>query len=284
MWVLAVDRLTCSAAAISVLDRPRPIRVSTSEAAGARPQGGEDVLVEIEGGQDQHPDGRSLRGGGDPAASSLGFRDQQSRTLDGVLEMTHQSASPEAVYIIRHGEKPQDLAPRHPAAHSGVDFRGNQNEHSLLPRGWQRSGALAALFDPTHSPLQAGLRVPRMLISPSYGHASKTADHRTHQTIRGLSDRLGVEITADFAKGQEPQLAAAVLNSGTDAVLICWEHGHIPVLASALPLVSGTIIPKSWPDDRYDVIWTFTLTADATYAFGQVPQLLLSGDADTVIA
>ena len=71
-----------------------------------------------------------------------------------------------------------------------------------------------------------------MLISPSYGHASKTADHRTHQTIRGLSDRLGVEITADFAKGQEPHLATAVLNSGPDAVLICWEHSHIPALAS----------------------------------------------------
>jgi hypothetical protein len=198
--------------------------------------------------------------------------------------MRDQSAPPEAVYIIRHGEKPDDLAPKHPPADSGVDFRGNQNEHSLLPRGWQRSGALAALFDPTHGPLRAGLRVPRMLISPSYGHAIKTAEHRTHQTIRGLSDRLGVEIRTDFAKGQEPQLATAVLNSGPDAVLICWEHGHIPVLASALPLVSGTVIPKSWPDDRYDVIWTFTLTADGTYAFGQVPQLLLSGDADAVIA
>jgi hypothetical protein len=197
--------------------------------------------------------------------------------------MSNQSAPPEAVYIIRHGEKPQDLALKHPGAHSGVDFRGNRNEHSLLPRGWQRSGALAALFDPTDGPLRPGLQVPRMLISPSYGHPSKTADHRTHQTIRGLSDRLGVEITADFAKGQEPHLATAVLNSGPDAVLICWEHSHIPALASALPLVSGTVIPKSWPDDRYDVIWTFTLTADATYAFGQVPQLLLSGDADTVI-
>jgi hypothetical protein len=198
--------------------------------------------------------------------------------------MRHRSAPPEAVYIIRHGEKPEDLAPKHPAADSGVDFRGNQNEHSLPPRGWQRSGALAALFDPTHGPLRAGLRVPRMLISPWYGHVIKTAEHRTHQTIRGLSDRLGVEIRTDFAKGQEPQLATAVLNSGPDAVLICWEHGHIPALASALPLVSGTVIPTSWPDDRYDVIWTFTLTADGTYAFGQVPQLLLSGDADTVIA
>ena len=194
--------------------------------------------------------------------------------------MSHQLALPEAVFIIRHGEKPQDVEPRH----AGVDYRGSQNEHSLRPRGWQRSGVLAGLFDPAHGPLRAGLRVPRVLISPSYGHPSKTADHRTYQTIRELSDRLGVEITADFAKGQEPKLAAAVLNSGPGAVLICWEHSHIPALAAALPLASGSIIPKSWPDDRYDVIWTFTLTADASYAFGQVPQLLLSGDSNTVIA
>jgi hypothetical protein len=198
--------------------------------------------------------------------------------------VSRQAAPPEAVYIIRHGEKPQDPPPKHPAAHSGVDFLGHQNEHSLLPRGWQRSGALAALFDPAHGPLRAGLRVPRRLISPWYGHPGKTAEHRTHQTIRGLSDRLGVEITADFAKGQEPHLAAAVLNSGPGAVLICWEHSHIPALASALPLVSGTVIPTSWPQDRYDVIWTFTLTAEGTYAFGQVPQRLLAGDADTGIA
>jgi hypothetical protein len=196
--------------------------------------------------------------------------------------MSHKSAPPEVIYIIRHGEKPQDLAPKHPEAHSGVDFRGRQNEHSLLPRGWQRSGALAALFDPEHGP-QRGLQVPRMLISPSYGHANATADHRTHQTIRGLSDRIGVEITADFAKGQEERLASALLSSGPGVVLICWEHGHIPVLASALPLVSGTVIPKSWPDDRYDVIWAFTLESESAYAFGQIPQLLLSGDADTVI-
>src|SRR3984957_1674349 len=159
--------------------------------------------------------------------------------------MSHPSAPPDAVYIIRHGEKPPDAAPRHPAADSGVDFRGNQNEHSLLPRGWQRSGALAALFVPAHGAPRAELRVPRMLISPSYGHPGKTAGHRTHQTIRGLSDRLGVEITADFAKGQERQLAAAVLNSGPDAVLICWEHSHIPALASTLPLVSGRVFPKT---------------------------------------
>jgi hypothetical protein len=193
-------------------------------------------------------------------------------------------AAPEAIYIIRHGEKPHDPAPKHAEAHSGVDFRGNQNEHSLLPRGWQRSGALAALFDPTHGPLRAGLRVPRRLVSPSYGHPDKTADHRTYQTIRGLSDRLGVPITADFAKGQESKLAADVLDGGAGAVLICWEHSHIPALATALPLTDGAVIPRSWPEDRYDMIWAFTRADGAAYAFGQIPQLLLSGDIDTAIA
>jgi hypothetical protein len=192
---------------------------------------------------------------------------------------------PDVIYIIRHGEKPEEPAPRRPApAHRGVDFHGNQNEHSLLPRGWQRSGALAALFDPSRGPLRAGLRVPRMLISPSYGDKSKTAQHRTHQTIRGVSDRLGIPIDADFAKGQEAQLAAALAKSGPGAVLICWDHAHIPALASALPLVHDTVVPKTWPADRFDVIWTFTLAAGDEYSFGQVPQLLLSGDANTVIA
>jgi hypothetical protein len=199
--------------------------------------------------------------------------------------MSHQSASPEVIYIIRHGEKPEEPAPRQAApARRGVDFHGNQNEHSLLPRGWQRSGALAALFDPSRGPLRAGLQVPRMLVSPSYGDGSKAAQHRTHQTIRGISDRLGIAIATDFAKGHEPQLAAALTQSGPGAVLICWDHAHIPALASALPLVHGTVIPKTWPDDRFDVIWAFTLVTGDEYSFGQVPQLLLSGDTDTIIA
>jgi hypothetical protein len=199
--------------------------------------------------------------------------------------MSHQPAAPDVIYIIRHGEKPEEptlgLAV---SARRGVDFHGNQNEHSLLPRGWQRSGALAALFDPSQGPLRAGLRVPRMLISPSYGDSAKTAEHRTHQTIRGISDRLGIAIAADFAKGHEGQLAAELTKSGPGAALICWDHNHIPALASALPLVHGTVIPKTWPEDRFDVIWAFTLVTDDEYSFAQVPQLLLSGDTDTIIA
>jgi hypothetical protein len=198
--------------------------------------------------------------------------------------MSHESTPPDLIYIIRHGEKPEEPAPRRSAPkHRGVDFLGNENEHSLLPRGWQRSGALAALFDPSQGPLRPGLRVPRRLIAPHYGDKDKTVHHRTHQTISGISDRLGIAIATEFAKGQVPELAAALTGSGPGTVLICWDHAHIPALASALPLADGTVIPRAWPDDRFDVIWTFTLGDSDGYFFSQVPQLLLSGDTDTAI-
>jgi hypothetical protein len=203
------------------------------------------------------------------------------------------TAPPGAIYIIRHGEKPADPpavthghAPPSPAPPFGVDFQGDQNPHSLLPMGWQRSGALIALFAPALGALQAGLQTPATLLSPSYGSQDKTAAHRTHQTIQGLSERLGIAIVSSYAEGQETQLAADVVSSYAGVVLICWEHGRIPSLASSLPTVPGPVIPQAWPSDRFDVVWTFTLAPGAAsppYTFGQVPQQLLSGDANAII-
>jgi hypothetical protein len=201
---------------------------------------------------------------------------------------------PDVIYVIRHGEKPADPAPVAPGEPEptpdppfGIDFEGVENPHSLIPQGWQRSGALTDLFAPTLGPLQAGLRSPATLLSPSYGDLDKTMEHRTYQTIQGLSDRLGIPIVSDFAEGQERQLAASVVSIGSGVVLICWEHDHIPALATALPTVSGTVIPQPWPGDRFDVIWAFTLVPEsdpAQYTFAQIPQQLLAGDTDTVIS
>ena len=195
------------------------------------------------------------------------------------------------IYLIRHGEKPADPpaeSPGQPAAPSGppfgVDVDGNQNVHSLLPRGWQRSGALAVLFDPAVGPLRAGLRTPTALYSPSYGDPDKTQAHRTYETIQGLGGRLGLPIQSPVREGEEPALAEAILASGGQVVLICWEHQHIPALAQAIPTLEATTIPTVWPGDRFDVIWTFALDpATRRYAFGQVPQQLLEGDTDTMI-
>jgi hypothetical protein len=207
--------------------------------------------------------------------------------------ITGASPPPDVIYIIRHGEKPADppppapgQPPPAPAPPFGVTDQGIQDTNSLLPTGWQRSGALTALFDPATGPLQAALLTPTALLSPSYDDPAKTTAHRTYQTIQGLSSRLGLPIVSAFAEGQEPQLAASVVTGYPGVVLICWEHDHIPALACALPAIAGTVIPQQWPGDRFDVIWTFTLVPGATpaqYTFGQVPQQLLSGDTDTVI-
>ena len=128
---------------------------------------------------------------------------------------------------------------------------------------------------------------PTVLVAPSWGHPGKTAAHRSYQTIQGLSEHLGLPITSEFAQGQEQQLADNLVGSASGVVLICWEHKHIPVIASSLPVVSGTVIPRKWPGDRYDVLWSFTLVPDpgpVRYAFSQMPQQLLSGDAATVIS
>ena len=204
------------------------------------------------------------------------------------------AAPPEIIYVIRHGEKPADPPPaapgQSPAAPGppfGVDYQGSQDAHSLLPRGWQRSGALAVLFDPAPGAIQAGLRTPAALLSPSYGGPGKTAAHRTYQTIQGLGARLNLQIASDFTEGQEPQLAASVVSTYSGVVLICWEHRHIPAIAASLPTIPETVIPQKWDGARFDVIWTFTLvpgSAPAQYTFGQVPQQLLSGDAGTVIS
>ena len=125
-----------------------------------------------------------------------------------------------------------------------------------------------------------------MLVAPSWGHPHKTAAHRSYQTIQGLGERLGLPITSPFAQGEEPQLADDLMRSHSGVVLICWEHKHIPLIASALPLADGTAIPHKWPGHRYDIIWAFTLVPDsepARYTFDQIPQELLAGDEGTVI-
>ena len=194
-----------------------------------------------------------------------------------------EAGPPAQIYVIRHGEKPGDGTTAKTSG-VGVDVDGNQCSHALLPRGWQRSGALAVLFAPAVGPLRDGLRTPTALYAPDYGSPKATKEHRTYQTIEGLSELLGVPITTPCAVDQEAAVAEAVLADAADVVLICWDHKRIPTIGAALPTVAGTQLPE-WPDERFDMIWSFTLQPAMSpdgYAFSQLPQCLLGGDSGVV--
>jgi hypothetical protein len=178
-------------------------------------------------------------------------------------------ASPRTIFVIRHGEKP-DSPPPH-----GVDADGDHDGHSLTPRGWQRAGALVTLFAPRDEPLRAGLKTPTQLIAPDY--AQKAADERTHQTIQPLADLVGLSIECGVSEGHEKELGETLAAVHTGVTLVCWEHTAIPTIATSI--CPGGAIPSKWPGHRFDVVWSFTLDPGAgTYAFTQIPQLLLAGD------
>lgn len=116
--------------------------------------------------------------------------------------------------------------------------------------------------------------------------AGQDAGTPHYQTIQALSGRLNVSINSPYAEGQESALADAVVTNDTGVVLICWEHQHIPAIATALPTVSGTQIPPGWPGDRFDLIWSFSLKAEAStavYRFSQMPQQVLAADVATIV-
>lgn len=187
-------------------------------------------------------------------------------------------APPRVIYIIRHGEKPPDSPPP-----NGVDITGASSDHSLIPPGWQRAGALAALFAPFGGNPRSGLMTPGQLISPDYGDPTSTAGHRTYETIEPLSLLTGVGIETPYPEGQEHELGERVAEVRTGVTLICWEHTALHEIANRItPLDAAATIPQTWPEPRFDVIFAFTWDG-SQYDFTQVPQMLLHGDVDAPI-
>jgi hypothetical protein len=176
--------------------------------------------------------------------------------------------APRTIFVIRHGEKPEDL-PLEP-----VDLAGDRSKRSLVPRGWQRAGALAVLFAPQVGPLRPGILTPDQLIVPDYGKGQK--DERTHETIEPLEKLLGLEHERPCAVGEEQQLGEQLSAAETGVTLVCWEHTHAPSIFAAISPARGPL-PTEWPGDRYDVIWSLTRN-DGVFEFAQVGQRLLAGD------
>ena len=171
-------------------------------------------------------------------------------------------AMPTKIMVIRHAEKPDDK-------HKGVTSHGDEDNESLIVRGWQRAGALTVLFDPTIGSLQnAALAVPKAIYASDPKKASEADDDddkkgskskRPLQTITPLAERLGIKdkVKVKFAKGDEKHMVESVL---AESGVVVRPNGPAIVSTS-----SGSSRPPQW-------------------GFVQVPQQLLSGDANTVLS
>lgn len=170
------------------------------------------------------------------------------------------------VMVIRHAEKPDSET-------DGVDARGREDDGSLTPTGWDRAHRLVDLFDPAQGTPRPGLARPAAIYAA--GATDEGKGQRTRETVAPLADRLGVTTDTSFGKGDEEDLVEHVITRPGPA-LISWQHGEIPSIADAFPSATPTP-PSEWPDDRFDVVWTFTRTADGWH-FAQMPELALPGD------
>jgi broad specificity phosphatase PhoE len=175
------------------------------------------------------------------------------------------------VMVIRHGEKPDDT-------HQGIDAQGKKDDSSLTEVGWERANRLADLFDPASGPPRPGLAIPKAIYAA--GANDDGEGLRPRETVMPLVARLGLTMNTDYGAGDEKKLVEQVITE-PGPTLISWQHGGITDIAKAFPSVTPTP-PSDWPDDRFDIVWTFTRTADG-WQFAQVPELVLPGDQDTVI-
>jgi broad specificity phosphatase PhoE len=178
--------------------------------------------------------------------------------------------APTRLMIIRHAEKPTDEI-------GGVTASGQPDPDSLTPRGWQRAGALARMFHPAGDPALT----PDVIFAAGVGPGSKSK--RPSQTVTPLVELLQQSrptpfITSHLKDELQPLITDALARAGV--VLISWEHLRIPALVALIP--QAPAVPQTWPDDRFDVIWTLDRTA-AGWHFAQQPQLLLAGDQSSPI-
>ena len=202
------------------------------------------------------------------------------------------SSGPSKVMIVRHGEKLGDPS-------SDDESSGKH----LSVQGSARAAFLPSLFVPTPPPsleckLAAGAssftasyeskdlpgsasRFP----TPAFIFATQESKHslRPIETITPTSVALGLTINSQYSNATKDigKLANDILTKSDYAgkvILICWHHGTIDALATAL---NGTGAQK-WVGTVFDRLWLLDYSEGASPPIQQFGQMLLFTDEKSV--
>ena len=185
--------------------------------------------------------------------------------------------APLTLLIIRHAEKPKEDGdkPKEFGPGPGFTDEGEEDDKSLVIRGWQRAGAWAALFNTGMGEYPKPDVVYAALPGPP-GKMNHGPSRRPAETVSALA----VKANTKYALDQEPELIKEVLDL-SGVVLISWEHHAIVQrMVPQIPLGEGSQSPpKKWPGDRFDVVLRFERSAGAnTFSFTALYPRLLPGD------
>ena len=93
------------------------------------------------------------------------------------------------IMVIRHAEKPITRRAE------GVRARGEEDDASLITRGWQRAGALVGFF---LNPTSPDVVRPEHLFAVRFDLGVEGSSRRSRQTVRPLSEMLGVKCDDRF--------------------------------------------------------------------------------------
>lgn len=183
--------------------------------------------------------------------------------------------APLQIMFVRHGEKPGEDGEPH-----GINHVGKHDKHSLSVRGWMRAGALASLM--AHLPLHTHPEATRPQRIIATMPSEEARSRREVDTAEPIARRLDIDVDGGIAHGRESELCVDIV-SDPRSTLVVWHHGKMAHLVRSFPVTNRHDIPHHWPDERFDLIWLLTRSAqDVEYTFRSLNQRLLDGDEDTL--
>ncbi len=201
------------------------------------------------------------------------------------MASSNSTNGPSQVLIVRHGEK------------LGDPSSDNDGGPHLSTPGSARATALPQLFAPAQPlygcALSAGkgqsftgnyvaVQIPGAaprFSTPDFLFATQASksSNRPVETITPLSTALNLTYDDKHADGDYAKVASDILTNSKytgKVVLVCWHHGNIPNLATAL----GVTNPPDWPGSVFDRVWAISYSNGAA-SLANEAQTLLYGDS-----